>query len=186
MTCQLAHRAVAVAAVLVSLVSCTGEKSGTPIAADTTAAGASSDPTSRQRTATSTSGNPDLAALDPCSLLTAGEVAQLHLPPGKPETTAGNAVCEWNQQGSGIVDVTVRPNKGIDDLNTSGRTVTDVNIGAHKGRRLEGPEPGLCDVDIAVSEKSSVTVGAVHDQTPPACALAEQVANLIEPKLPRG
>jgi hypothetical protein len=172
------------AGVLVSLAACNSEEPGTPTAGDTTrptgSTAGSTPPTAP------TSGGSGLGALDPCELLTAGELTQLGLPPGKADTVAGYPVCEWNPQGPAIVDLTLRPNKGLDDLNTAGRTATDVSIGSHAGRRLEGPTAGRCGFDLAITERSSVTVGALHDQTPAACALAERVANVIEPKLPRG
>lgn len=175
-------RTIAGATLCVALASCGGETSGTPAAADMTTTSTSTAPSS----ATTASNGSSLAGVDPCQLLAEPERAQLGLPPGAKSTTLKNPTCEWDPIGSGIVDLTLWTTRGLADLNTSNRKVTELTIGGHRGRRLEHNEPGICDIDIAVAAKSSVTVGAVHDQTAQACALAEQVARVIEPKLPRG
>lgn len=181
-------RAVAVAATaLASLSACGGEEPGTPSAAETTINGSSTSPETSAPTSTPTDTGPDLVELAPCELLTADERAQLELPEGKPDTLGGSPFCQWNKgAGNGTVGVALNLDAGLDDLNTTDRTVTELPIGDHQGRRLEHNVPGFCDVDIAITDSSSVTVGAVHDQTAPACELAEQVARLVEPKLPRG
>lgn len=177
--------AAALATTLAVLAACGGEEEGMPTAADTSA---SSTPTSLNPPSrpTQTETGSDLLQMDPCELLTEDERGQLDLQRGERDDIGGTAaVCVWNQDGTGVVDVILWPNLGFDGLNTAGRTVTDVTIGSHPGRRLEHTNvTGFCDVDVAITESSSVTVGAVHAETGPACELAEQVAWLIEPRLP--
>lgn len=178
-------RALVLAAALVALAGCTGERGGRATPAEPSGSASVSPPTSAPPATTSASGG-GLAALDPCDLLTDGERAQLQLPNGQPDTVAGNPKCNWNPSGDGLVGATIRAETGIDDLDPSNATkVEDVTIGAHQARRLEFPE-GDCSIDIAVTEKSSVTVTAVGSDLTQACALAQQAATLIEPKLPRG
>jgi uncharacterized protein DUF3558 len=179
--------ALVAAGALASLVACGDRQAGTPTTADQSTSSLPSS-TSSPPTTTSASGGSDLGQLDPCELLTDGERAQLQLPAGKPDTTAGNPGCDWNKGADGgIVSVTIRQNRGIDDLNPGNATrVEDVPIGAHQGRRLEFPE-GNCNFDVAITDKSSVTVSAlIVEKVAEACALAQQAVNLIEPKLPRG
>jgi Protein of unknown function (DUF3558) len=173
-------------ALCVALASCGGETPGTPAAADTTGPGASTSTSKAPSLTTTAPSGPSLTGVDPCQLLAEPERTQLGLPAGTRSTTLGNPTCEWNPRGGAIVDLTLWTTRGLAELNTSNSKITELMIGSHQGRRLEHNEPGICDVDIAVAAKSSVTVGALHDQTAQACALAEQVARLIEPNLPRG
>ena len=177
-------RAVVIGAALATLVGCVDERDGRPTPADS--GDSSSQASTTARPSTTSASSDGLAALDPCELLTAAELAQLRLPTGQHDSVAGNPKCNWNPSGEGLVAATIRADGGIDDLSPSNATkIEEVTIGAHRGRRLEFPE-GDCSVDIAVTEKSSVTVTALAGDLAQACALAVQAATLIEPKLPRG
>jgi len=178
-------RLLVVAGALAGLVACGDQRDGTPVAAESSSPTRS--PTSRPPSTTSGSAGSGLAALDPCELLTPAERAQLQLPDGKPDNTAGNPGCDWNKgAGGGVVRVTIRERRGINQLNPGDATkIENVTIGTHQGRRLEFPE-GNCSFDIAITNASSVTVAAlVAEKLPEACVLAQRAANLIEPKLPR-
>lgn len=177
---------VAVASLSV-VVSCGGEVPGTPTTGSTTGAQTTTSP-SRTPTATTSASGPGLSAVDPCELLTSAERAQLDLPDGEPDTTAGDRECVWNQPGDGaVVSVTLNEGEGIDDLNPSNPTkVEDITIGGRAGRRLEYSE-GNCQFDLAVTEKSSATVATlIPSKIAEACAFSQQVVNIVEPKLPKG
>lgn len=175
-----------IATALALLAGCTNERGGRATPAEPSDSRPSSSAAPPTMTSASSGG---LAALEPCGLLTDGERAQLRVPAGEPDTSAGNPGCDWNQPGldSGVISVTVRASTGIGELNPSNATtVQDVTIGAHQGRRLEFPE-GHCDFDLAITEKSSVTVSAlITNRVAEACALAAQAVTFIEPKLPGG
>ena len=185
------RRTALVGLVLACLVGCADQRAGTPAADDS-----GSDQTSSAvpgSTAVPTSTRPSaeasaLGELNPCTLLTEAEQGGLRLPSGEPGSLAGESRCRWNRGGgNGIVDVTLHVDKGIDQLNPAGASkVQDVDVGAHRGRRLEYAH-GNCQFDIAVTDGSSVTVSAlIVEQLTQACTLAEQAALVIEPKLPRG
>jgi Protein of unknown function (DUF3558) len=178
-------RLLVVAAALAGLVACGDQRAGTPVVAEPS--GSTRSSTSRPPSSTSESAGSGLAALDPCELLTPAERAQLQLPDGEPDSTAGNPGCDWNKGADGgLVSVTIRESRGINQLNPGDATsVEDVAIGAHQGRRLEFPE-GNCSIDIAITDASSVTVSAlVVERLTEACVLAQRAVILIEPKLPR-
>jgi len=90
---------------------------------------------------------------------------------------------------SGGLGVAVSADKGIGDLSTgTASKIVNVVIGNHQGIRVEEIlGPGFCNLSIAVSNRSSVTVNVfMAGKTAQACAQAEQAARLVEPKLPQG
>jgi len=166
---------------------CTRSSNGTPSPATATATSttvASAPPTST----TTTNAGPSLAGVDPCALLTAADLTQLGLAGVQADraTVAGRLACNWSKPGAGL-GVYVDQNRGLADLNTNRATrVEDRTVGSHQGRLVEKPG-GYCDIDIAVTEKSSVTVSMTTlDNPPAACPAAESAAALVEPRLPRG
>lgn len=180
-------RLVTACAALFVAISCGTEQAGTPTAADS-ATETSSTPTAEPVTPTTSSATgPALTEIDPCELLTSAELAQLTLPGGDPDTRAGNRACVWNQPGDrAVVSVTLNANNGIDDLNPGSATkVEEVTIGGHTGRRLEDPD-GYCVFDLAITATSSVTIATlIRDKIVEACAFAQRVVGVVEPKLPK-
>jgi hypothetical protein len=173
-----------------SVLGCTSQQPGTPTAAQSTStAPSSSAPSSSapSKMPTTTTAN-GLAGVDPCSLLTSADVARLGLPDarGRRDDLAGALRCVWPVGGKSIRTV-IDPNRGLDDTNTGNATkVESVTVGRHEGRRVEESSgPGYCDYDLAISEKSTVTVAALDlDGTAQACTMADQAVKIVEPKLP--
>lgn len=170
---------------LAAVTACSGEVAGAPrpvevvTNTETVPSSVTSTPTEQP------SVEEELAALDPCSLLTDAERADLELSAGEPDDVGGGIGCRWRgpeESSGGIIWAT----RGFDDLNAEGRTVTDLSIGGRDARMLENDVGGVCSVDLAVTPSSTVTTTTVHDDADFACARAEQLARLIEPKLPKG
>lgn len=128
-----------------------------------------------------------LAAIEACGLLTAKEASSLGVPSqGRPDEIFGLRSCNWTTP-DGVVSTSIDDEAGIDDLVLSdASSVTDVTIGRHRAKRaVEGSGPGYCDVFFAVGESASVGVSALYlNDTPRACAAADQAAAFVEPKLP--
>lgn len=143
-----------------------------------------SSPTSPPGTASPT----DLAAITACDLLTSQETNSLGLPSqGSPDEIDGLRRCDWTSPGGGGIATGINEKRGIDGLNlTEATNVTDVMIGRHQAKRaVEGSGPGYCEVIFAVGANANVSVLALYlNDTPRACAVADQAAVLIEPKLP--
>jgi hypothetical protein len=180
---RLPLRIAAAVGVLLLAQACTKVSDGTP-----TASGGSttSSSPSTAKTTTTTAG-PDLAGIAPCSLLTSAEVAQLGLAGASPDqdTVAGRPACLWGAPNL-TIGIYVDAKNGLADLGTGGATrVEDRTIGGHQGRLVEKAE--TCDIDIAITPKSSVTVSvtALGGASAP-CPVAEPAAALVEPRLPRG
>ncbi|MGH3904953.1 MAG: DUF3558 family protein [Pseudonocardiaceae bacterium] len=128
-----------------------------------------------------------LAAIQACDLLTPEELNSLGVPPeGHPETVVGLRRCDWGGY-EGTVSTAIDEESGIDELNLAdASSVTDVEIGRHRAMRAqETSGPGFCSIFFAVGDAASVTVKALYpNDTPQACAAADQAAAFVEPKLP--
>jgi len=166
------------------VTSCADRQAGTPTAQSSTSAATVG---TQQPTTTSTRAS-DVPA-DPCVLLSTSEVTQLgYTGPGETSTANGARSCAWSKP-DGSLEVRTSP-RGINELNVgSATTVTPVTVGSHTGLRVEevNSAVGDCSISLAVTDRSSVTVGVfMAGKTAQACAQAEQAARLVEPKLPRG
>jgi hypothetical protein len=129
-----------------------------------------------------------LAAIQACDLLTAQDAISLGLrPQGETDKILGLRRCDWTIPGGDGVSTSIDEKGGINELNLAGASsVTDVTIGRHRAKRaVEGSGPGYCDVFFAVGDTASVGVTALYlNDTGRACAVADQAAVLVEPKLP--
>jgi Protein of unknown function (DUF3558) len=186
-----AHRAsrsaliLAVVTTAVALMSCGREVTGTPTAGSSSASPATSRPPNTGPTSAVRS--PPVS--DPCSLLNAAELTPLGFSgPGKTDSVKGAPTCVWSKP-EGTLGVVSSP-RGLGELNLGAATlVTPVTIGSHSGVRVQEVEGavGDCGITLAVTNTSSMSVDAfIAGKTAEACALAEQAARLVEPKLPRG
>ena len=128
-----------------------------------------------------------LATIDACDLLTTEEATSLGVPPqGRPDEIVGLRRCDWGTEEGGP-STTINEDLGIDGLNLDdASSVTDITVGQHQAKRVvEGSGPGYCNVIFAVGDSANVSVLALYlNDTPRACATADQAAALIEPKLP--
>lgn len=161
----------------------TGQTTGTstPAASSTSP----TQPTSPETAATELAA--ELAAIDPCELLTGAELAQLGFPagvPGKAPVTE-EPTCDWSPPGQGNAGVTLWPARGLDELEAGNEKAADLTVGGRPARKVITALPRTCAVNIEVADTAAVTVQAVHPaDTESACARAEQVAGMVGPKLP--
>lgn len=128
-----------------------------------------------------------LAAIEACDLLTPEEATSLGVPAqGDAEEILGLRRCDW-ATAEGTVSTGINEELGIDGLNLAdASSVTDITIGSHQAKRVvEGSGPGYCDVFVAVGDSANVGASALYlNDTLRACAVADQAAALVEPKLP--
>lgn len=176
------------AAAVLSLAACS-TTGGTPTPAGGGPAQTGTAPTSGGG---STGGGTSLSSLQPCSLISSSEAANLHLSAQGPDNSASAPSCDWqkpvdtNGQNGYSVGATIWASQGLGDVNTSGYSVTSVQLGGHQGKQLAATAAaGNCLVAIGVSDSSRVdiTVNAGTD-TNQACQVANQVAQAVAPELP--
>jgi len=113
------------------------------------------------------------------------EVAQLGLPTEpRSDTVTGRRTCFWAKPNANL-GIYVDPWRGLADLNANAIRVEARTVGGHQGRLLVKPDG--CDFDIAVTEKSSITVSVLAFKDPSeGCSIAERAVAFVEPRLPRG
>lgn len=184
----LAAAAVGVGA----LAGCTASTEGTPTSSGSQPPSGSGGPA-----ATGASGSPatdaTLASVDPCSLMTTAEAAQVGgQGPGQVDSTAAagsTSACGWHGRTSDDYAVSfgldIRASQGIDELRANGGQITDGKVGARTARRLVNGTDCLVTLKVGPKSRVDVTVSivGVTDSNAP-CDVAGKVAGFVNPRLP--
>ncbi|WP_053734684.1 DUF3558 family protein [Nocardia sp. NRRL S-836] len=160
---------------------CTGT-AGTPTPTPTTGG---STPTSGSNASS------DLKSIKPCDLITDSEAAGFGFKlPGEAKKRSAVDTCDWTVPGNGGMQVGVRADKGLKDLNLQGEKVSETKVGKFKATKVEAQDGSkdTCVVAIGASETSSVaviwTVNAGSGDTATACKQASKAADQVAQKLP--
>lgn len=172
--------------IVVSTAACSNSEAGTPVPRESGLSGTGSETDPPPGT-----GNvpPSLAEVDPCELLSSSDRAQLDVEDGDSDEVAGARLCHWKKSGEFAISVALHDDLGFRDANMRGATPVPIDVGKHEAYKVEnlGGGDGHCNVFLVVSESSFALVGgttsAAHD-TPRACSLTTQLAQIVDPKLP--
>lgn len=170
------------AATMLGLAGCGGTTPGQPGPATTTTGGSSGT----NAPTTTTTNTSSVSLQQPCKLLSSSELQQLQITsPGESSTTAGDPTCAWTNDAGGV-SATYLAKLGLADVIVTGN-IKDTPVGAHKAREMRDSGGGGCLISLEVTAKSRVDLSAVdaHGDQNKACAMGEQFAALIEPKLPK-
>ncbi|MFE5507248.1 DUF3558 domain-containing protein [Amycolatopsis japonica] len=168
------------------LAACSTEKPGTPSAAPSSPAqgGESTAPT----TAT---GGADPASIDPCSLVGAADLASFGtFEPPVPENVGGARVCEFTKDSQTAADsvtlsVGVRDKQGVDGVVDGGNGKTTGNVNGRKAVLVPKP-PASCLMALEISASARADLVVVSTDPEKSCGMAEKIADIVEPKLPKG
>lgn len=170
---------------LIGLAALTAGCTGTKGEATPTPTAGSSIPTSDSKASSG------LKSIKPCDLLTDSEASSFGFKlPGEAGEIASAATCDWTIPGNGGLNLGIRSDKGVKDLNIQGDKVYDIKVGKFTATKAEAQDGSkdTCAIAIAASETSSVTVISVvkvaSGDTAAACERATKAADLIAPKLP--
>ena len=180
--------AFALLAATLGVSGCTSTSTGSPLPTDPTGTGQTlSSPAASAGNAAA-----ELAAVDPCTLLTQAQLDQFGLHMRDSGDLGGARQCSWgraidtNGKGGFVVGPVIWDNQGLKDINTDGQIVTDgMTVGRHQARQAKQAEGLACFVAIGVTDSARVDIvvaGSPDEQ----CGLANQFAKLIEPRLPGG
>ncbi|AIG73188.1 DUF3558 domain-containing protein [Amycolatopsis japonica] len=168
------------------LAACSTEKPGTPSAAPSSPSqgGESTAPT----TAT---GGADPASIDPCSLLGVTDLASYGtFKAPVPQNDAGARGCEFTKEAETAADavslgVDIRDKQGIDSVSDGGNGKTTGNVNGRKAVLVPKPPSGcLMALEIGASARADIVVVASDPEK--SCGMAEKIADIVEPKLPKG
>jgi hypothetical protein len=179
---------VAVIASALCLAGCASETPGDATPGDTGNGG--SLPSFPEGTETETTTEPSeepgsgTEDLEPCELLSAQDLAALGLPDEPDEQDIGPArSCQWQASGSHTVTIGVMDALSIGDV-VSATTPQPKDVGSHQAVQYTDGA-GLCAIAMPVTDSSRVDVsGVAGGDDAKACDVANQAAELIEPKLP--
>lgn len=123
-------------------------------------------------------------SIDPCTLLTSSDAQAFGLVSNGRDTTGGARSCSWHKTGQYTIGTGVFDHIGLAQLSKAGRTITDHPVGIHDGRQVFSQEGG-CGVYLQITSHSVTDVVVVDAQdAQQECALADDFARLVEPKLP--
>lgn len=175
---------VLAAASLAALTACSSSTGGTATVtpSTTTNSPASASPVAQE-----------LKALDPCSMIPASTASSLHLTKqGRHDLTSPVAWgCDWQATAAAVgtaniwsLRFSIYPDDSATDVNTKGQTMTNISTNGRPGVQLDNGY-GSCTVTMAITDTSSAEVIASSDDSR-ACGLANNIAQIVEPELPKG
>ncbi|HET6289702.1 MAG TPA: DUF3558 domain-containing protein [Amycolatopsis sp.] len=168
------------------LVACSTEKPGIPSAAPSSPAqgGESTAPPV-------TTNGADPASIDPCSLLGAADLASYGtFEPPVPSNGGGARGCEFTKDSETAADavtlgVDVRDKQGVDSVVDGGNGKTTGNVNGRKAVLVPKPPSG-CLMALETGASARVDVVVVSTDPQKSCGMAEKIADIVEPKLPKG
>ncbi|MBP2181988.1 DUF3558 domain-containing protein [Amycolatopsis magusensis] len=141
-------------------------------------------------TAAPNSAPPGQAGLDPCTLLSSAERSTVGLTSvGEPKAIGSARTCDWTEAGTFGLAISVDESKGLADLRTEKRSARQIEVGGREGLKVADAkaDDGTCAVLLGAGESASVQIDVSNTTftgTEAACARADEVAGLVEPKLP--
>ncbi|MEU6646246.1 DUF3558 family protein [Saccharomonospora sp. NPDC046836] len=132
-----------------------------------------------------------LADLDPCTLLDTSDVHRYGNHKEAEHRTVGTArACVWfplRESGSEkipTIATLIRENAGADDVNDIGQGVQRTQANGRDIAQAAGP--GTCVIAIGVTATSRVDVQVTGIEADDACTVANELAVIVEPTVPRG
>lgn len=154
-----------------ALAGCTSNASDAQAVPEPTTASITATATaSAEPTAASRGRSIDVASIDPCTLVTPDEQAQLKViePLGTRDKGAGVTACTFVDASGGITGFTViaDASKGIAGFRAPGptKTVTETSMGGFSGVTVAQTIVHACSVVLDASEGQTLTVTATDDR----------------------
>ncbi|MEU3274035.1 DUF3558 family protein [Saccharomonospora sp. NPDC006951] len=175
------------AAVVGLLTGCSDSEKGSP------ATVASVPPLAGSGSSAPDGGTAVTADLEPCTLLTAPEITEFGSFEEQPREDSGLGArsCSYlPARGNGstesrpTVGVDIRDEQGVSAVNDAGDGIRQGTVGDREAARTSGP--GGCIIAMAVGGASRVDVAVTGIDAGDACDIANEVADIVEPKLPEG
>ncbi|GHG05781.1 MULTISPECIES: DUF3558 domain-containing protein [Amycolatopsis] len=185
----LVRAVLPVAAGALLLAGCTDTRTGTP-----SAAGSATSAPSTGESSSADPGGATTTSLEPCTLLTAADVAAYGTFKDGEEQKLGSArVCRYQKQRTdaseegGIIGVAIRDDAPLASVNDTGGGIKDLEVNGRKAKQASSQSPLGCTVALGVGDNARVDVNVTAvDTVEKACQMANDVATkAVEPKLPK-
>ncbi|WP_216211265.1 DUF3558 domain-containing protein [Amycolatopsis aidingensis] len=155
-------------------------------------------PPSGSTSAPSETGTPNggaAASLDPCQLLSQGELASIgEFEPGERDDLAEYPGCIWyspkGDRDPVTVGITVYADRGLADVNETGAGKTPGKVSGGERKIVKVPDDlGSCmyALELSPSSRVDVLVTGITEARgggERACQITDQVTAIVEPKLP--
>lgn len=136
-------------------------------------------------------GGGDTTSIDPCSLISAADLSSYGTFKPPVTTNVGGArLCQFDREAAAASDslsvgVGIRDTQSVDSVNDGGNGKTTGTVNGRKA--VLAPKPATaCLMALEVGATSRVDVITVSTDSEKACGIAEKVADIVEPKLPKG
>jgi hypothetical protein len=179
---------VAVSGTVLVLTACSTSTTGSPTTTAPTAGGGSTS----SAAAPTTAADP-LANIDPCSLLTPAQKSSSGITSTKAFSDSESRNCNYTRP-SGVDNngftftVYLFGNSGYRDIDTTGLTITDHNVGSHPGILLRKPDTESCLINFQITANSHIELGAVtvDNNIDNACSVVTSGADKVSQNLPAG
>ncbi|MBB5854368.1 DUF3558 family protein [Amycolatopsis umgeniensis] len=174
---------VPLAAAGLVLAACSSEKPGNASPAP------SAPPASSSASSAPTSGA-DTASIEPCSLVGASDLASYGtFKPPTTENAGGARLCTLSKEAATAseslsIGIGVRDTQGLETVSDAGNGKTTGNVNGRKAVLAPRPPAG-CLMALELGSSARVDVLIATDDTEKACGIAEKVADIVEPKLPK-
>lgn len=127
----------------------------------------------------------DASAVDPCTLLAAGELAELGFPAGGTSTTAAEGPrCGWRGEKGELTLTVYAGGDGIATLAANSEpTTTRVRVAGYPALETFTGRGEFCQYDVGISERQVVTA-ALDAPAPDSCSVLQAVVPMVVEGLP--
>lgn len=130
-------------------------------------------------------------SIDPCEILSSEDLASYGKFESKQRTLGGARSCLWQRsiegsQGVATFSLNVRDAQSIETVNDVGGGVLEGEVNGRPAAVAENPHSGSCTVAMKIDDNSriDVTITTPPNRDEGSCQFGEEVAYLIEPRLP--
>jgi len=172
------------------LAGCSSSEAGNPVPSAGVPS-SSSDSGPAPSTPSTGSSAVDTTSIQPCSLLDVSALAEYGTFTGPTERELGGARgCSFQKQLASASDkgltvsIGIRDTQGISSVNDPGGGKEPTSVNGRDAVKAMGTR--ACLVALGVGDKARVDVSVTSDSTEEACAAADKIAGVVEPKLPKG
>lgn len=178
---------------LVLLAGCAEVEAGSPVAGNTPTPQETTTPTTPPSSTPNTPGENDLRSVNPCTLLTEEELNQFgEFEKPRLRERSRKQSCEVdgkfsNDEVSPSLGFVVRYYKGVYEFRDLGGGLERGQISSGREFVREETLPDLnCTMALAIGENSRFDIMVIGEKQRHPCDVAEEMAELIDPKLPGG
>jgi hypothetical protein len=178
------------AAAAFGLAGCSSSEAGNPVPSAGVPSSSSDNGPATSSPSTGSS-SVDTASIQPCSLLDVSALAEYGAFTGPTEKELGGArTCSFQKQLANASDkgltvsIGIRDTQGISSVNDPGGGKEPTSVNGRDAVKAMGTR--ACLVALGVGDEARVDVSVTSDSTEEACAAADKIAGVVEPKLPKG